>query len=124
MGEIVYNKLVRDGIPAIIKNDNQTPVTRILSDDEYQQALLEKLVEEAKELLESDGAIGERADIAEVLKALDSVLGYTDADIEAARADKALKRGGFEQKLYLEKAVLNDKSHYLRLLRRLARQCV
>lgn len=108
MSEIVYNKLVRDGIPAIIENDNQAPVTRILDDKEYRQKLLQKLVEEATELLESDGDLGERADIAEVLKALDPVLGYTDDAIEEARAQKALKKGGFEQKIYLEKAILND----------------
>lgn len=108
MGEIIYNKLVRDAIPGIIKNDNQTPVTRILSDGEYRQALLEKLVEEAKELLEADGDIGERADVAEVLKALDTALGYSEEVVEDARATKTAKRGGFEQKIFLEKAITDD----------------
>jgi len=108
MGEIVYNKLVRDNIPQIITDDNQTPVTRVLGDDEYRVKLLEKLVEEANELLEADGDMGERADIAEVLKALDTHLGYTDDEVESARAAKAEKRGGFEQKIFLEKAITND----------------
>jgi predicted house-cleaning noncanonical NTP pyrophosphatase (MazG superfamily) len=108
VGEIVYNKLVRDAIPAIIERDGQVPVVRTLGTSEYRRALLEKLVEEAQELLESDGDIGERADIAEVLKALDPVLGYTDGEIEAARAGKAEKRGGFEQKIFLEKAITDD----------------
>ena len=108
MGEIVYNKLVRDLIPAIITGDNQTPVTRVLSDDEFRKALLEKLVEEAKELLESDSEIGERADIAEVLRSLDAILGYSKDEIESARANKADKRGGFEQKIFLEKAITHD----------------
>lgn len=108
MGEILYNKLVRDRIPVIIQNDNQTPVTRVLTDEEYRQCLLEKLVEEAIELRDSDGVMAERADIAEVLRALDSVLGYTDDAIEAARAEKAEKRGGFEHKIFLEKAMTND----------------
>jgi predicted house-cleaning noncanonical NTP pyrophosphatase (MazG superfamily) len=108
VGEIVYNKLVRDNIPQIISDDNQTPVTRILSDEEYRKQLLEKLVEEAQELLDADGEIGERADVAEVLKALDTILGYTDDEVESARAAKAKKRGGFEQKIFLEKALTND----------------
>lgn len=108
MGEIIYNKLVRDGIPVIIKNDNQTPVTRILSDDEYRQALFEKLIEEARELFEADGDIGERADVAEVLKALDAALGYSEEVVEDARAAKTAKRGGFEQKIFLEKAITDD----------------
>lgn len=108
MGEIIYNKLVRDNIPTIIKNDNQTPVTRQLNDDEYRQKLLEKLIEEAQELLDSNGDIGERADVAEVLKALDAALGFTAEEIEVARTQKAEKRGGFEQRIYLEKALTND----------------
>ncbi len=108
MGEIVYNKLVRDKIPAIIASDSQTPVTRILSDTAYQQALLAKLVEEAQEFLESNGDMGERADIAEVLRALDAVFGFDVVAFEEARVAKAAKLGGFEQKIFLEKAVIND----------------
>jgi predicted house-cleaning noncanonical NTP pyrophosphatase (MazG superfamily) len=108
VGEIIYNKLVRDTIPEIIEADGETPVVRILGDSEFRRKLLEKLVEEARELLDSDGDIGERADIAEVLKALDPVLGYTNEAIETARAEKVEKRGGFEQKIFLEKAITND----------------
>lgn len=32
---MAFNKLVRDKIPEIIKNNNETPITRILSDEEY-----------------------------------------------------------------------------------------
>ena len=31
----MYKKLVRDKIPEIIKGNNQNPITRILSDEEY-----------------------------------------------------------------------------------------
>lgn len=108
MGEIIYNKLVRDEIPAIIEADNQTPITRQLGTVEFRRKLLEKLVEEANELLASDGDIGERADVAEVLKTLDTVIGYTDDEIEVARIQKVAKRGAFEQRIYLEKAIFND----------------
>ena len=109
MTEIVYNKLVRDGIPAIIAADNSVPIQRILSDDkEYLQALLEKLVEEATELLESNGSLEERADIAEVISAIDQLLGFNPKAVEAARADKVNKRGSFSSRIFLEKAVTND----------------
>lgn len=32
---MIYNKLVRDRIPDIIRNHGETPHTRILSDAEY-----------------------------------------------------------------------------------------
>ena len=108
MGEISYEKLVRDKIPQIIEQDNQTPVTRVLGDEEFRQALLEKLVEEAQELLDSKGDIGERADVAEVLRAFDALCGDTEEVVEAARSAKAEKRGGFDQKIYLEKAITHD----------------
>ena len=48
-----YNKLVRDNIPNIISNDNEIPITRILSDDEFKTELYKKLSEECKEVLNS-----------------------------------------------------------------------
>ena len=40
--EKVYNKLVRDNIPNIIKNNNDIPIYRILNDDECWKYLLIK----------------------------------------------------------------------------------
>ena len=37
--ERVYNKLVRDRIPEIIKNDGNEPVIRIMENTEYKQSL-------------------------------------------------------------------------------------
>ena len=33
--EKTYNKLVRDNIPNIIKSNGETPITRILTNEEY-----------------------------------------------------------------------------------------
>jgi len=44
-----HNKLVRDQIPAIITASGRHPVTRVLDDASYRDALLAKLVEEAGE---------------------------------------------------------------------------
>ena len=40
-----YNKLVRDRIPDIIRNQGETPHIRTLGEDEYIRALEEKLNE-------------------------------------------------------------------------------
>lgn len=108
MTEINHQKLVRDKIPEIIKADGREPITRILDDAEYKRALLEKAVEEAKELLESGGSLGERADLAEVLRELDELEGFTPEAIDAARTEKSELRGGFMKRIFLEREVIND----------------
>ena len=51
----MYKKLVRDKIPEIIKGNNQNPITRILSDEEYKFELEKKLNEEYQEVLNASG---------------------------------------------------------------------
>lgn len=61
----VVGKLVRDGVPEIIRNNGDNPITRVLSAEEYEQALSRKLIEEAEDYL-SSGSIEELADILQV----------------------------------------------------------
>jgi hypothetical protein len=49
---VVYGKLVRDLIPEIIQSESRRPVTRVLDEASYRQALLAKLIEEAFEATE------------------------------------------------------------------------
>lgn len=108
MGRTKYNKLVRDKILEVIEADNASPVWHTVTGKDLRRAILEKIVEEAKELLESDGDLGERADIAAILKKLDEVQGWTKADVDAASEEKAKKRGEFEKGIYLEEIITND----------------
>lgn len=96
----IYNKLVRDGIPDIIRSQGQTPKTRILSDEEYRRCLTDKLQEEVAEFL-ADATVEELADILEVVYALVATTGASPANVEAIRQQKAEARGSFEQKIYL-----------------------
>lgn len=97
----VYNKLVRDKIPEIIEADNKKCVTHILKDDEYIAALETKLNEEVAEY-QADKSIEEMADVLEVLQAICVARGYTLDELESVRAQKAEKRGGFKEKIFLE----------------------
>ena len=99
-----YNKLVRDKIPEIIKNNNETPITRILSDEEYKVELEKKLLEEYQEVLKASGneRLEELADMLEVMIALASLDDATLEDIIKIADKKRNKRGGFKEKIFLE----------------------
>ena len=97
---MIYNKLVRDRIPEIIQSKGGTCRTRILSDEEYLEMLDAKLDEELCEYHE-DQNIEELADMLELIRAAAIARGYTLEELEAVRAEKAKKRGGFEKKIFL-----------------------
>ena len=97
---VQYNKLVRDRIPEIIRNNGQICNTRILSDVEYISALDEKLREEINEYQESR-SIEELADIFEVLCALAAYGGFSKEELITAQEQKRADRGGFEGKIFL-----------------------
>jgi len=101
VSKIVYNKLVRDRIPEIIRADGKKLKSRVLSDEEYLEALLKKLEEECQELIEARN-VEEMADVHEVLNALAETLNITKEELEKVRRDKAAKRGGFHRKIFLE----------------------
>lgn len=97
-----YNKLVRDKIPEIIKNNGANTInTKILSDEEYLKALNTKLVEELNEYL-SSGEIEELADLEEVLRAILDAKNTSYSDFEQIRINKVNKRGAFKDKIFLE----------------------
>ena len=97
---MIYNKLVRDRIPEIIRAKGGACKTRILSDEEYKDALDKKLGEELAEYLDSHNP-EELADLLEVIYACAALQSLSPADLEQIRADKADKRGGFGDKILL-----------------------
>lgn len=97
----VYNKLVRDKIPEIIRAAGEEPKTRILDDADYLEALIKKLGEEYDEF-KADRNVEELADFQEVILALADALGVSHDELEKVRLDKVAKRGAFEQKIFLE----------------------
>lgn len=101
----IYNKLVRDNIPDIIRANGETPVTRILDDKEYKKALEEKLYEEYEEVISSEGSerCEELADLIEVIRSLAKLENRTLEDITTMADEKKAKCGGFDEKVFLEK---------------------
>lgn len=108
MEEKVFNKLVRDRIPEIIEGNGEVAVTRILDEAEYKLELEKKLLEECNEVLSAvshDERIEELADVLEVLCAIGALEGTDLEKIISVMNSKREKRGGFSQKIFLEKTM-------------------
>lgn len=97
------DKLIRDKLPAIMREQGLTVFDRRLDDTEFDARLRDKLVEEA---MEARGApsraelIDELADLREVMLALTEMSEVTEADVEARRLIKRAERGGFLGRVY------------------------
>lgn len=100
----MYNKLVRDNIPDIIRKNGEEPIIQILDDEKYKIELEKKLLEECNEVLNSNGndRIEELSDLLEVMISLANLENKNLDDIEKVRIDKKNKRGGFTKKIYLK----------------------
>lgn len=97
-----YNKLVRDKIPQQINSiQGRNCKYKILDDTEYLKELNKKVLEEANEFIE-ENSIEELGDLMEVLNSIMKVKGYSKEELEATRLKKLEKKGGFEEKIYLE----------------------
>jgi predicted house-cleaning noncanonical NTP pyrophosphatase (MazG superfamily) len=97
----VHNKLVRDRIPHIIAGNGGVAQTRQLtSDKEYIEALLLKLIEEAREAQQSP-SVEELADVSEVIDALLVALNITPEELRAVQQAKADKNGRFMERTFL-----------------------
>lgn len=104
--EKVYNKLVRDNIPDIIKANGGEAFCHILSDEDYWEALLLKDTEELNEVREAltlEERKKELADKLELIRAMASYSGFTLEEIIEEADKKKAKNGGFSKRLFLEK---------------------
>lgn len=97
----VFNKLVRDKIPEIIKADGKTCEIEIAAKKDRQELLEKKLLEEVNEFME-DKNLEELADIMEVLYGLAANMGYNEEDLLNKRNNKLKERGGFKEGIVLK----------------------
>lgn len=97
---MVYNKLVRDKIPEMIRAQGETPHVRVLETDEYIRCLEDKLNEEVSEY-HRDKTPEELADILEVVYALAQARGCTVEQLQEIFRNKHDARGGFHDRIFL-----------------------
>jgi len=96
-------KLIRDKIPALLESKGISVHTKILEDQEFISRLKDKLVEEAKEVLEASNSneiCEELADVMELVQTLSKACGLSIEQIEQRRLEKRETKGGFEHQIY------------------------
>ncbi|MGD7054230.1 nucleoside triphosphate pyrophosphohydrolase [Sutcliffiella horikoshii] len=99
-----YNKLVRDKIPQVIEATGKKYKSEILNDQDYIKYLKEKSYEELDEYCaaqSNENAVEELADLLEIIHALAIYHGSSIEEVEKVREEKAEKRGGFLEKIFL-----------------------
>lgn len=97
---ITYNKLVRDLIPVVIEDDGRRCRTSVIEGEALERAFIEKLKEELKEF-EEKPCLEEMADLLEVLEGIRTFYGWSEEAVMAVKAEKRVKRGGFEKGIVL-----------------------
>ena len=100
----VYNKLVRDLIPQVIKNSGSKFTTRTLDPSEHLTEIKKKLHEEVQEFQRTMNHISALEELADILELIHAALPLHEAtyeDLEKVRIAKKQKRGGFEKGIYL-----------------------
>ena len=98
-------KLVRDLIPEKILQGGEVAEVKELNAEDYSYALRQKLIEEALEVAyadENDDVLEELADVIAVVKALANSIDSSWEEVIEEELRKRDKRGGFENRFYLE----------------------
>lgn len=96
----IYNQLVKDNVPKILKEKGSKPHTRTLNDEEYISELEISLDEYVARYTET-GGMNELADIVELVYAIAKVKGYDQNKFNALLADRKKKYGGYDKRTYL-----------------------
>lgn len=103
MPTFILNKLVRDGIPDDQLQSGQHPVYHTLAKDDLAQALINKIIEEAREIPATDvkEAIKEIADVQQAIDDLRATLDISPQDITNAQKIKKDRMGGFQKGMFV-----------------------
>jgi diadenosine tetraphosphate (Ap4A) HIT family hydrolase/predicted house-cleaning noncanonical NTP pyrophosphatase (MazG superfamily) len=105
------NKLMRDGLPKIMRESGVIVKDRIMDKEEFIEKLKDKLVEEAQEVIEARDEvelIEELSDVLEVIQTLLKASGITMEQIEEKRIHKKKIKGGFESRIFAHSVEMDD----------------
>jgi len=105
MAKVFYNKLVRDKIQDKIEGKGETCAVRTIeSDEEFQQELLKKVVEEASALSMTRSKkefLEEVTDLMLVLDTLNEFLQFDEATMQQAMQENIDRKGLYKNRHFL-----------------------
>lgn len=113
MTNTIYNKLVRDRIPEILKEQNKKFKVEQVCEQEVMKFLIDKFIEEleeaVKEMINCNqyGVRNELADLMSVIFRLADAYGISRENLLEAEEIKTESKGGFEEN-YILKFVVED----------------
>ena len=123
MPRFYWKKLVRDKVVHHSEIDPKILdiVYRILDDKEYHSELVKKVTEEAEEIPYEPGDtkedLKEIADLQAVVDAMRISKGYSESEVDVAKARKVAKKGGFELRHYVDYVDLANDSEWVAVFR-------
>lgn len=104
MGNITYNKLIRDKIPEVIRARGAECEVETLDDERFKVELLRKVEEEASGLSQAKTRaelLEEFADVSVVLMEIRKLHNITEQEFNTALAENIALKGGFDKHVYL-----------------------
>ncbi len=99
--KMTYNKLTRDNIPQMIEESGRKQTSRVMNEKEYEEALINKVIEEIDEYRISNKE-EELADIFEVLDCLIELKNYEPMHIDYLQLIKREARGSYKKRILLQ----------------------
>lgn len=109
-----FAKLVRDKIADQQIASGAKPTYRQLKSDEHKRALINKLIEEAREVEQSSSeeVVDELADLQQIIDDLRTLYDLTASDVTSAQKRKNEKSGAFAQGLYIESLEIDEANQW------------
>jgi predicted house-cleaning noncanonical NTP pyrophosphatase (MazG superfamily) len=119
MPKFKFAKLVRDKIVDNQIASGATPSFRQLSADEHKRELVNKIIEEAKEIThaEPEEVAAEVADVQQALDDLKAMYGVADRDVKLAQKLKNNKNGAFKKGHYIEYVEVDENDKWAQYYR-------
>ncbi len=106
-----HDKLIRDGIPAILNEKGIKYSSHLIVGKKYEEALKAKLIEEVYEFVDKM----DPEEMADVETVLDTIYNYYRIDRDEVRRlkeSKLAKRGGFEKGIFLDETHRSNSQNY------------